>query len=174
MAKPRKSIRKFSPEPKVTIRLQQLREQLAELRRRTDPLNGQEVGIKIRETEKEIADLEKHLARPLSPNDSYPPGNQEHLPGLPLVGSCRQGASSSSARRTAPLTNPTSVRLRAQSRLAFDPRVSQMCQFRHSWTLGWAFHLGSRSPGLHRSKISHRRNGEVCREYCSLAEDSRP
>jgi hypothetical protein len=54
--------RKFSPEPKVTIRLQQLREQLAELRRRTDPLNGQEVGIKIREAEKEIADLEKHLA----------------------------------------------------------------------------------------------------------------
>jgi hypothetical protein len=54
--------RKFSLEPKVTIRLQQLREELAELKRRADPLGGQEMGMKIRQIEKEIADLEKYLA----------------------------------------------------------------------------------------------------------------
>jgi hypothetical protein len=54
--------RKFSREPKVTIQLQQLREELAELRRRADPLGGQEVGMKIRQIEKEIADLENSLA----------------------------------------------------------------------------------------------------------------
>jgi uncharacterized coiled-coil DUF342 family protein len=52
--------RKFSLEPKVTIRLQQLREELAELKRRAD--GGQEMGMKIRQIEKEIADLEKYLA----------------------------------------------------------------------------------------------------------------
>jgi hypothetical protein len=54
--------RKFSPEPKVTIQLQRLREDLAEMRDRRDPLAGQEMHLKISQIEKEIADLEKHLA----------------------------------------------------------------------------------------------------------------
>ena len=54
--------RKFSLEPKVTTGLQHLREELAELRRRTDPLGGQELRLKIRQIEKEIVDLEKSLA----------------------------------------------------------------------------------------------------------------
>jgi len=55
--------RRFSPQqPKLTIRLQQLRDELAELRKRTDPLGGQEVGLRISQIEQEIADMEKSLA----------------------------------------------------------------------------------------------------------------
>ena len=54
--------RRFSPQPKLTIRLQQLRDELAELRKRTDPLRGQDVSLRIGQTEKDIADLEKSLA----------------------------------------------------------------------------------------------------------------
>ena len=54
--------RRFSPQPKLTIRLQQLREELAELRKHAGPLAGQEVGLRISQTEREIADLEKSLA----------------------------------------------------------------------------------------------------------------
>ena len=54
--------RRFSPQPKLTIRLQQLRDELAELRKRTDPLRGQDVSLRISQTEQAIADLEKSLA----------------------------------------------------------------------------------------------------------------
>ena len=54
--------RRFSPQPKLTIRLQQLRDELVELRKRTDPLGGQEVGLRISQIEQEIAEVEKSLA----------------------------------------------------------------------------------------------------------------
>ena len=64
MVKPRKSTgnEDLAPNPKLTIRLQQLRDELAELRKRTDPLRGQDVSLRIGQTEKDIADLEKSLA----------------------------------------------------------------------------------------------------------------
>jgi len=64
MVKPRKSTgnEDLAPNPKLTIRLQQLRDELAELRKRTDPLGGQEVGLRISQIEQEIADMEKSLA----------------------------------------------------------------------------------------------------------------
>ncbi len=54
--------RKFSLEPKMTIRLQRLRDELAEFRKRRDLVGGLEVDIRSRQTEREIADLEKNVA----------------------------------------------------------------------------------------------------------------
>jgi hypothetical protein len=56
--------RKFSLEPKVTIRLQRLQDELAEFRKRRDLVGGYEVDIRSRQTEREIADLEKNVAAP--------------------------------------------------------------------------------------------------------------
>src|SRR5262249_3448853 len=41
--------RRFSSQPKLTIQLQHLRDELAELRKRTDPLGGKEVGSRTSE-----------------------------------------------------------------------------------------------------------------------------
>src|SRR5262245_7074523 len=47
----------------------------------------------------------------------------------------------------------------------------------HSWGFrggtSEGVHLGSRPPGLYRSKVSHMRNAEVRRGHCSLVEEPR-
>jgi hypothetical protein len=53
--------RRLSPDPKATIRLQELRDQMAELRKRADRVGGQVVGLRIPETEDQIDALEKQL-----------------------------------------------------------------------------------------------------------------
>jgi bacterioferritin (cytochrome b1) len=53
--------RRLSPDPKATIRLQDLRDQMAELRNRADRVGGQVVALRIHESEDQIDALEKQL-----------------------------------------------------------------------------------------------------------------
>jgi hypothetical protein len=53
--------RHLSPDPKATIRLQELRDEMAELRKRADRVGGQVVGLRIHEIEDDIYALEKQL-----------------------------------------------------------------------------------------------------------------
>ena len=53
--------RRLSPDSKATIRLQELRDQMTELRKRADRVGGQVVGLRIQETEDQIDALEKQL-----------------------------------------------------------------------------------------------------------------
>ncbi len=53
--------RHLSPDPKATIRLQEWRNEMAELRKRADRVGGQVVGLRIHEIEDHIYALEKHL-----------------------------------------------------------------------------------------------------------------
>ncbi len=53
--------RRLSPDRKATIRLQELRDQMTELRKRADRVGGQVVGLRIQETEDQIDALEKQL-----------------------------------------------------------------------------------------------------------------
>jgi hypothetical protein len=53
--------RRLSPDPKTTIRLQELRDQMAESRKRADRVGGQVIGLRIHESEDQIDALEKQL-----------------------------------------------------------------------------------------------------------------
>jgi bacterioferritin (cytochrome b1) len=53
--------RHLSPDPKATIRLQEWRNEMAELRKRADRVGGQVVGLRIHESEDQIDALEKQL-----------------------------------------------------------------------------------------------------------------
>jgi bacterioferritin (cytochrome b1) len=53
--------RHLSPDVKATVRLQQLRNELAEYRKRTDLLGGHELDSRISDTERRIRELEKQL-----------------------------------------------------------------------------------------------------------------
>jgi bacterioferritin (cytochrome b1) len=53
--------RHLSPDPKATIRLQEWRNEMAELRKRADRVGGQVVGLRIHEIEDHIDVLEKQL-----------------------------------------------------------------------------------------------------------------
>jgi len=53
--------RRLSSDPKAAIRLQELRNQMAELRKHADRVGGQVVSLRIHETEDQIDALEKQL-----------------------------------------------------------------------------------------------------------------
>jgi hypothetical protein len=53
--------RRLSPDPKATIKLQELRDQMAELRKLADRVGGQVVDLRIHETGDQIDALEKQL-----------------------------------------------------------------------------------------------------------------
>jgi len=53
--------RRLSPDPKATIRLQELRDQMAELRKFAGRVAGQVVGLRIHETGDRIDALEKQV-----------------------------------------------------------------------------------------------------------------